>query len=644
MRLLKGLVIGLLIKRGLGQTDSQPAGDDAVATVAEPPTETGGADVPVPEPSAPSGGGGGNGGGDEERPPDPIPEPEPSSGDGARVPADESAPVEPPTESSDVTEPSGDEQPGVTGDPGATDGDTEPSPTDAEPTDAGAEQSPTDAPEPTDTNGEEPMATNSEPDIIPSDALNSAPEEAIPGPTETGQDGPVSTPEASDPRPALLPTVTPSDSMTETPDEPTANSGSEDQPSNTRAELIGPTLTGDDSGPTATDAEATSAASDGADNGGDSDQGTDSPVASHTTPLETEGDKDKLDSPTETGGNVASATGGSDPSAAGGGGDSPETTDLPDDPQETKEADSDPDTISTESSDKPPKASAPAATGKDGFTTVTGSKPAPTEAYEVPVDLKDDTVLGDYAEFKEASDGGQDVLLKPPANGKANCEIAPTGGEVDKIPAGEYIRVLLSVKVEKVGASNTKDGKTGSRLKMLVDENTVYDKELVSTGDSNGSQDIESDPFESAKNQKIRMIQECGEEPVELTIQDANIRVARSDKTGGGGGGKSDGGSGSGSGSGGDSGNDSGSGSGSNSGSGSGSGDKGSGGGDGGSDSDAGSGSGSGSDSGSGSGTGGAASPSATSVGEGQTNIAGKTQTVRELLMYALPLLAAFMG
>ena len=61
-------------------------------------------------------------------------------------------------------------------------------------------------------------------------------------------------------------------------------------------------------------------------------------------------------------------------------------------------------------------------------------------------------------------------LLKPPPNGKANCEIAPTGGEVDKIPAGEYVRVLLSVKVQKVGSPNSKDGKTGSRLKMLVDE------------------------------------------------------------------------------------------------------------------------------------------------------------------------------
>ena len=59
MRLLKGLVLGLLIERGLGQTEPAPGGGDAVATVADPPVvdppvETnGGGDAPDPVPSAP---------------------------------------------------------------------------------------------------------------------------------------------------------------------------------------------------------------------------------------------------------------------------------------------------------------------------------------------------------------------------------------------------------------------------------------------------------------------------------------------------------------------------------------------------------------------------------------------------------------
>jgi hypothetical protein len=188
--------------------------------------------------------------------------------------------------------------------------------------------------------------------------------------------------------------VTPDDSVTEIPDESTADLGSEDQASNTRAELIGPTLTGGDSEPTATDAEPTSAASGGADSDEDSDQGTDDPEPSPTEALETGGKEDQPDSPSET----------------GDAGNSPQTTGLSEEPQETEEADSDQNPPSTGSSGESIQASAPAATDKSGFTTVTGSKPAPTEeAYDVPVDLEEDTVLGDYAEFKEASDGDQVV-------------------------------------------------------------------------------------------------------------------------------------------------------------------------------------------------------------------------------------------
>lgn len=184
--------------------------------------------------------------------------------------------------------------------------------------------------------------------------------------------------------------------MTEPSDEPTTDSGPEDEPSNTRAGIVAPSLTGDNNEPTVTEAAPTSAASGGA------DQGTDSPVASPIAPSEAKGDEDQPDTPATTGGNG--------PTAAGGNGNSTKTTDLPDEPQETNEPDSNPDTISAGSSVKPPKASAPAATSKEGFTTVTGSKPAPTsEAYEVPVDLEEDTVLGDYAEFKEASNGEQVV-------------------------------------------------------------------------------------------------------------------------------------------------------------------------------------------------------------------------------------------
>jgi hypothetical protein len=55
MRLLKGLVLGLLLERGLGQTEPQPDGGN-LATVADP-VETDPADAPVPDPTVPSDGG-----------------------------------------------------------------------------------------------------------------------------------------------------------------------------------------------------------------------------------------------------------------------------------------------------------------------------------------------------------------------------------------------------------------------------------------------------------------------------------------------------------------------------------------------------------------------------------------------------------
>lgn len=52
MQLLKGLLLGLLVNRGFGQTDPLPTDDGAVDTVAEP-VATDAPDPSVLEPSAP---------------------------------------------------------------------------------------------------------------------------------------------------------------------------------------------------------------------------------------------------------------------------------------------------------------------------------------------------------------------------------------------------------------------------------------------------------------------------------------------------------------------------------------------------------------------------------------------------------------
>lgn len=262
-------------------------------------------------------------------------------------------------------------------------------------------------------------------------------------------------------------------------------------------------------------------------------------------------------------------------------------------------------------------------------------------------------------------------VFSPPPNGEATCDLPPTGG--DDVPVGEYIRLILSVRLQQVGGSAIlKEDRTGSRLKVLVDKTQVYDQELVGTGGD--LQTVSTEKFEAAKDQKIRMIQQSGDTPVELEIQDANLQLANSVKESGGDGkggdgekggddgknsGGSKGGDDSGEGNGGkDGGGDSGSGSGSGDGdkgkdSGDGGGSGGNGSGDGGSKGDSGgsgTGTGTGGNGESGSGSGSASgtsdegsSPSATAGSEGAVNVAGKLQVASELLMYALPLAAAFM-
>ncbi|EWZ95854.1 hypothetical protein FOWG_03392 [Fusarium oxysporum f. sp. lycopersici MN25] len=289
------------------------------------------------------------------------------------------------------------------------------------------------------------------------------------------------------------------------------------------------------------------------------------------------------------------------------------------------------------------KAAATGSGGKEEKTTLATSKgAAPTSpAQDYAIDLEE-ADLGDYAEFQGAGDKTV-VILKPPPNTEAKCDLPPTSDE--DVPEGEDVRVVLSVKI----ADLKKGVKSGNRLQMLIDGSTIYDKELLGTGDEEES--ISSDKFKAALDQKVNVVQKAGDKPVQVTIQDANIRSAISggSRGGSGGGGSSGGGSGGGSGDDGDNSGDGGSGGGS-------------GGGGGGSDSGSGSGSGSGNGSGSGSGdgngdssgggasesasgTGGeGASPSSVSGSDGQTNVAGKNFMVGEVLIYALPLAVALVG
>ncbi|KAM0194669.1 hypothetical protein ACHAPI_006965 [Fusarium lateritium] len=671
MQLLKGLILGLLVNRGVGQTESLPSGEGAVATAADP-VATDAPDPSVLEPSEPQPNGQYNqsplihievteeeslaseesfsltnskespadtGGDAGDAPTITTDEPEPSD---ARRPADEPTqgpttieePTQEPTVVEDTAEPSeisddpvetqspNTEEPEITDQPQTFEPEPAPTATDVDDTQTLDE----DIPAETETNGEntqtddqEATQTEAESPVIATEApLNSAVEdtsvvEATSAAEVTPSGGEAST---TVPKPDVVPVTTTSPSAASSADyvvdQDTTSPESQDVQSTTNADPEEPTgkKTNQLVAPTETKKEEVEETQDV-----DRDEET-----------RTQGD---YEGPTNTGDSEK--------------------------PEETTPSYSSPGGKASDEATGKASAPATAGSGKGGSATATGSSPGPTSVPEdIPVQLED-SKLGDYAAFKD-KDGETILLLNPPPNKEATCDLPPTGG--DEVPLGEYITLVLSVRVQQVGTNaNQKEEKTGSRLKVLVDRTPVYDQELVGTGGD--LQTVSTEKFEAAKDQKIRMVQQAGDTPVELEIQDANIRLASNENGSGGGdedGGKEgDEGKGSGAdkGNGGkDDGGDSGSGSGSDdkngsSGNGDGSGDSGSGedgsnghnGGSAGGNGD----NGTGSESPSGTSDDGS-SPSATTGSETAVNAAGKLQMVSELLIYVLPLAAAFMG
>ncbi|WKT50390.1 hypothetical protein QSH57_015338 [Fusarium oxysporum f. sp. vasinfectum] len=424
MRLLKGLVLGLLLERGLGQTDTQPEGD-SIATVADP-VETDPADMPAPDPSAPSDGD------TPSDPPDPaddgptitIDDPQPTDdGSDARIPA-----PDPTDEPTDVEDPSAipddpaetntdDEQLAPTDQPAPTDTEPEPTATDVDATPTNDEETPQE----TDTNGEEATQTDETPEATP--LASDTADDQVPQTTEE-----------------------PSDEETE---EPKADSEPEESTQQESRGIVAPTKTEkSDAKPTDGDGKYSPA-----------------PYASPTGEEETEPTGSK---------NEQTADGTTRKAAATGSG------------------------------------------GKEEKTTLATSKgAAPTSpAQDYAIDLEE-ADLGDYAEFQGAGDKTV-VILKPPPNTEAKCDLPPTSDE--DVPEGEDVRVVLSVKI----ADLKKGVKSGNRLQMLIDGSTIYDKELLGTGDEEES--ISSDKFKAALDQKVNVVQKAGDKPVQVTIQDANIR------------------------------------------------------------------------------------------------------------------------
>ncbi|KAM6511097.1 hypothetical protein FALCPG4_016100 [Fusarium falciforme] len=118
-------------------------------------------------------------------------------------------------------------------------------------------------------------------------------------------------------------------------------------------------------------------------------------------------------------------------------------------------------------------------------------------------------------------DGETAILLRAPPNGNASFSIDVTK-PLDIAP-GELVSLIASIRVGDIGAPNSQLGfllrreSTGSRLQMIMDEKSIYDKELETTAGK--FEEVESEKTYISDNPKVDILQESGDNPVDLTVR-----------------------------------------------------------------------------------------------------------------------------
>ncbi|KAH7009548.1 hypothetical protein EDB80DRAFT_536183, partial [Ilyonectria destructans] len=140
-----------------------------------------------------------------------------------------------------------------------------------------------------------------------------------------------------------------------------------------------------------------------------------------------------------------------------------------------------------------------------GFRTLTSPSSRPT-GKSIELDLSDATL-------------GQHATAPPNGNASFSLNVTKPLG----IAPGALVRLIASIRVGDIGAPSQQFGlllrrdKTGSTLQMIMDEKTIYDKELETTAGK--FKEVESEKTMGSENPKVEMIQESGAEPVDVTIR-----------------------------------------------------------------------------------------------------------------------------
>ncbi|KAF5725135.1 cell surface glycoprotein 1 [Fusarium mundagurra] len=158
--------------------------------------------------------------------------------------------------------------------------------------------------------------------------------------------------------------------------------------------------------------------------------------------------------------------------------------------------------------------------------TLSNGDSSATAAAIIPLNLTDAT-LSENTElgFGDSYHAMKSSIMRPPADGKAACSLDVD--LMDRIPSGNLVRVLASINVGKLNSQSRRSfiwkrvKDTSCSLQILVNDTSVYDESLFTTnGDFNP---IRSSKFEASKTLTLSMIQECGNDPLELIIAGPGI-------------------------------------------------------------------------------------------------------------------------
>ncbi|EXK76957.1 hypothetical protein FOQG_18315 [Fusarium oxysporum f. sp. raphani 54005] len=156
--------------------------------------------------------------------------------------------------------------------------------------------------------------------------------------------------------------------------------------------------------------------------------------------------------------------------------------------------------------------------GPTGFRTLTSPPSIPT-GNTVKLNLND-AELGPHATFIQIG-GEEAILLTAPPNGEANFTLKvkkPLG-----IAPGSLVRLRASIRVEEIGATNPhvrslfRRENTGNRLQMIMDEKTIYDKEVKATAGK--FEQVQSEKTTFSDNPIVEVVQKAGKNPVALTVR-----------------------------------------------------------------------------------------------------------------------------